>query len=364
MRLSSGQDLIEAQAESISSPTSQSLQMLAARSDIEQETVSTEEIRQRAAALKVESLLTTLAEERRKQQCRTRRYQVIGLSIVAVVLLCTGAVWIKTGKFPSDILSSFSSMAGLIGLTAAATRGQKQATRELAQFNDVRAVGPLAEALTFEDKQVRQVAKEALTRLLPRLQAGDAPLLNSEQRHILHRCLYRRKFRFDQNLALAILNALRQVGDERDLPVVQRLAQGTGKYDHSRKIQMEAQDCLPFLQKRAEEQAARQSLLRAAVQPIARAEELVRPVMESMPEESWNLLRACLPDGTTPSDSETETIQAILRHLETTADPRALPYVEQLAASPTLSEDLRPAVERCVARLQAATGQDFKSAGG
>jgi hypothetical protein len=147
-----------------------------------------------------------------------------------------------------------------IGTTTAVSPGQKQVTKELAQYDGVRAVGPLAEALTWKDKSIRIIAEAALIRLLPRIQASDADCLNEKQRKCLHQALYCK----NEPLVLAILTALEQVGDEKAMPYVEKLAAGRTRSSWEKRIQAAAEVCLPYLKQRVEEARSRQTLLRAA----------------------------------------------------------------------------------------------------
>ena len=97
-----------------------------------------------------------------------------------------------------------------------------EAVKQIAVLDDIRAVGPLADALELDAKSIRTVARKALTRLLPRLQASDAHLLNADQRASLHRALKSK----DEEFVIAALKAYEQVGDEKALPYVERLAEG------------------------------------------------------------------------------------------------------------------------------------------
>jgi len=323
-----------------------------------------------------EELLSGLAEERRKRDRCTRRLKQFALALFSLMVFIMVAVGIRTGKFPWDMLNSFSSMAGIIGITAGATRRQKQVTRSLAQYEDIRSIGPLAEALEFGDREIHTIAVDALIRLLPKLQASDAALLDDAQRSSLRRMLSRglrdvriafiwsvrkdgrhhapnhRHFKFSPELAVVILKALEQVGDERDLTVVQRIAEGAGRAGRFGPVRNAAAACLPYLQQRVDEQRARQTLLRAAGASPTPADLLLRPA-RGVSGDDLQLLRACLQDGRPVNDADTELLLAILSNLQTVGDARALPYVEQIAANETLSATLRDTAQCCLRTLRA-----------
>jgi hypothetical protein len=105
------------------------------------------------------------------------------------------------------------------------TRIQREAAQALAGIEDLRAVGPLAEALEYRSPgsqpTIYPVITGALRRLLPRMQASDAHLLTEPQRS----CLYRALLKGDAELVLAIVKALEQIGDGKALPYVEKLAE-------------------------------------------------------------------------------------------------------------------------------------------
>ncbi|HZT42096.1 MAG TPA: hypothetical protein VFA07_07895 [Chthonomonadaceae bacterium] len=135
------------------------------------------------------------------------------------------------------------------------------------------------------------LVKLALIRLLPRLQASDAHLLNVEQRKSLCRALNDKS----SKLVLAILKAFEQVGDAEALPYVQKLAEGKGRARTEKRIQEAAQACLPFLSRLAEQTQARQTLLRAAGTSQAAEGALLRPASGAPTTDSSQLLRTEWP---------------------------------------------------------------------
>ena len=171
-------------------------------------------------------------------------------------------------------------------------RTDKRNIENLAQFDDVRVVGPLAEALVYKDRNLRKVVQDALTQLLPKLKASDAPLLSKEQRGYLHRALSRK----DTELSFAILMALEQVGDANAIPFVQKLADGEGRARKNPKLQDAAERCLGFLEERLQYQEANETLLRASGSQSTAPEVLLRPVLPAPSDaQPQYLLRASNP---------------------------------------------------------------------
>jgi HEAT repeat protein len=133
------------------------------------------------------------------------------------------------------------------------------------RYEDVRAVGLLAEALSFGDKAVRAVAEQALIRLLPRLQPEDAELLNKKQRE----CLYRAMRNGNPELVIAILKALTRVGDEEALRHVEDLCMNA----RDPRVRWAAMECLPGLKERVIREGMAQRLLRPADPPCVPPQE-------------------------------------------------------------------------------------------
>lgn len=171
-------------------------------------------------------------------------------------------------------------------------------------------VGPLAEVLAIDDLAVRRMAKANLIRLLPRLRASDAALLNAYQRKHLNRFVGAHLFEIghrdirelwskqarqrDTEFQLAILKAYEQVGDADCLPAVQSLAHPTVHYKLvPPEVVDAAQQCLLFLEPMLAQDRASKQLLRASSASDVLPDTLLRPAMHNTnPEESASLLRA------------------------------------------------------------------------
>jgi len=193
----------------------------------------------------------------------------------------------------------------LAGSIVSPRKRLRSMAQTLADRNDIGAVGPLIDTLKLEDRKIHPIAKEGLIRLLPRLQASDADLLNPEQRMLLCRKLswpvqgidgnlrklspdaYRREVAF----RVAVLQAFAQVGDSTALAVVERLAQKEAKTAELRQIQEAAQACLPSLTLRCEQIRSHKTLLRAADAADTGAETLLRAAQGTRETPPHQLLR-------------------------------------------------------------------------
>ena len=213
----------------------------------------------------------------------------LGASSVTVVSLLVGilandSAWVAAGQIVGWIT------AGVTSLAVIRIRQQLQdpRLRQITALDDVRAVGFLLDLMESSqemweyDDPSRRAIKSALIRLLPRLQASDTSWLTEPQRAALARALYyctHRKYpwHYDPDLAVALLGALEQVGTSDALDYVQELATMYASNPHRERIRDAAESCLPFLQTRARERQAMETLLRASQQSTDPS-QLLRPL--------------------------------------------------------------------------------------
>jgi hypothetical protein len=192
-------------------------------------------------------------------------------------------------SFPWQGWQIFTVVAGL----SAASGLQKTAAAELAKFEDKEVIGPLAEALEFGDKKVAEVARQALTKSLARLVPADSQLLNDDQRKCLHRAL---KAEYQWEFRAAILRALEQVGDSRDIAAVKSIANMEAATFNEKDLKRTAEACLPLVSERAEKEIASKTLLRAASNDAQSGESLLRPASDSADHDESVLLRPITGD--------------------------------------------------------------------
>jgi hypothetical protein len=242
----------------------------------------------------VEVILRVLEDEPRRR--RRRRAITITLSLSAGLLVFLGfllglhnltygmvlGVWIGFGLF--YLLWSSDRFKNI---TAGETAGV------LAQFDDLRAIGPLLEALNCPEPDVRVLSELALARLLPRLTAADASLLNEEQYLCLFRALHSRY----TDLVVGVISAFRVIGDERALLTVRQLAERSPRTPRQQFIHDAAQKCLPALQERLERERVGNVLLRPASQPT---EMLPRPAVYDPEHAPERLVRPYPPADERP----------------------------------------------------------------
>lgn len=237
-----------------------------------------------------EALLQVLERENRKKSRRFAQF----LTLFSIAGLIVSVAFDEF--FHIKIGGMFGGLwMGLAGLAAyyAPTSLQKAAAAKVADSDDIRAVGPLVEALDKQDGATKKAAAKALTRLLPRLKYSD-DLLDRRQLGYL-----REGFRKGhRDFKLAVLRALPQIGDERFLSRVAALANGKGAARRDVELRDAAVMCHEALKERIEEdKTTRLALLHPVESPDSNA--LLRPASGTNSDLD-RLLRAVQPAETNP----------------------------------------------------------------
>lgn len=170
----------------------------------------------------------------------------------------------------------------------------KEAGYWVSKSDDIRAVGPLADMLSWPDPRYWETAARGLARLLPKLKASDSALLNESQRQAIYEKMTLRNARSHRLFLEAALAALEQVGDASSVPAVSRLASSRPRNDAEKKIVSRAAECLEALQARLERGDVPNRLLRPAASNIGN-ETLLRCVAAASEPDTDRLLRLSEP---------------------------------------------------------------------
>ena len=240
------------------------------------------------------ALLQIVQQERDKRRVKRRRLVWIAGIYAAVLILWVAIALLFNGHLLM-FMSTFSGLSSIFGATMVFSQTHRSAVRALSDFDDIRVTGAAVEALQMKDKEVYGLASRALCRLLPRLRASDEGILDAEQRAILNKVLPRAA-RHQPDLALAILAALGQVGDETSVPAVTALAAAPPRLRILPAVVAAARDCLPLLEQRATAQETSRQLLRPS-QGSGREDSLLRAAAAAESDRSALLL----PSAETPT---------------------------------------------------------------
>lgn len=247
-----------------------------------------------AAIANVDSQLEQLREERRKHSSPGMRLGFLFASWVFIVPYTAAMAWscFKYGPWQLGYIWAFLCLLATQLHRFSLSSRQTEAARALSHTDDIRAVGPLSEALDWPDASIKFTAATGLTRLLPGLNASDGNLLNAKQRASLYSMLRMRNVHSHYSLLEAILKALQQVGDEAAIPVVERLEKAHAYTSNQKRIKQLAHDTLPLLTASARIQGASAMLLRASSQNDAPSDLLLRGAMANNEDAPQQLLRA------------------------------------------------------------------------
>lgn len=144
---------------------------------------------------------------------------------------------------------------------------------------------------SYNDK-VRVESRKALIELLPKVTGQDISYIDATVRAHMHQALLNQP----PSLVLPLLKALEIIGDGRDIEPVQRLARyRMGMAAKSVGVRKAANELLPILRERAEEERVSGKLLRPSDRP--EEEGLLRPASTGAEGEAETLLRAVETPG-------------------------------------------------------------------
>jgi hypothetical protein len=254
----------------------------------------------------VAKLLAALERDTKKRQKWSNRISIISGSLFLILLIISFCQQYFNNKNWFGLVQ-LGNLFNFCGCAIAKFFLNRKVALELTKVDDLRCVGALVDVWNSPGRidypvHICEQARTALTRLLPRLEAGDAPLLKETQRAVLRSILTSTANAnsvkdADVDFTLAILKAFENVGDWKSAPYVKRL---TGSVTPKR-IRDAASECLPYLQALAEKHKPGETLLRASSANEAAnvsPETLLRPAAPQQDVAPDTLLR---PSGETPS---------------------------------------------------------------
>ncbi len=278
----------------------QQLQEVEQTSDLEplRRRLASRSPKERAAAeaaldqLAVSDLVRLMAIEQKNRSNRKKWIMYGVLTYIAFMVIL--AVTLHNHHF----LTMFNGFFGLIAVAAAFSQPYKTAALKLAKYDDVAGVAPLIDALEISDMKIQSAVREGLTPSLKRLRASDSHLIGPSQRRVLRAQLSSQPGRKTREkmapFIVSILKALEQVGDESFLGVVQEISSGRG-FGVAPEVREAAEDCLPALMQRIENERLSHGLLRAScANLVGDPNALLRPAESSDLTQPEELLRASM----------------------------------------------------------------------
>lgn len=186
---------------------------------------------------------------------------------------------------PADVMVLFQAALWLPAAFTFSINQRGRVVKNAANAADVTMIGGFIACLR-DDAEIRAIAEQTLQRLLPQVQASDKQYVSDVEMAILLKQLDGKNF----SLVIAILKALEQIGDARAIPKVERIVDAPFSPQYPTRVVEAAQECLPFLQQRAEQSRQASTLLRAS-EVISTPETLLRPAKEGASVQTEQLLR-------------------------------------------------------------------------
>ena len=234
----------------------------------------------------------------------------IGAVWGAITLFLLSRFLLLSGEHSPDLLDGFLLLlmtGGFISRINSLNR-ERTAAYFLIFSQSKHAIRPLIRILHWHDAKLRAGAAEALTRLLPTIQANDSEILTPNDRIALGAKLHPRNVRKNPEFVLAILAAFERVGFGSSIPHVKPLTLRQPKTPTETRIYEAANRCLRALEWRAAHQDAHWTLLRPSGSAADSPDILLRPASAAGTADPATLLRpAESPEPKIPQNPTKET---------------------------------------------------------
>jgi len=251
----------------------------------------------------IQELVVTISEEETR---RKRLVWFLAAFCLTLSFIIARIAESRTGTGDSDSLSwllpigaSFALFLPVVAALIASfpSRKLRNAMQALARLGTVRDINELIEVQrSLVGRETSLELRKALTRSLLQVRASDKEIISEsswkELRGILSAIFTGEAGLWKGNrldFYEAVIKAMEQVGDERVLKSVERIANIGGKSAARQRLRLAAQQCLPALRARVRETTAPETLLRAVVPDSSG--ELLRPVSGTAAANSELLLR-------------------------------------------------------------------------
>lgn len=235
-----------------------------------------------------ELLIAWPRQEGRKRMKRSVWVALVGSGAVLLALNSIAPIpWSRVGWPMLILFGALFFPFVWMGLSVVESGEQyirAQAAQTLGALGRVESIAALATAsLEGSAIEVRNWARWSLQRVLPRLTSYHYGRLPGQPCTSLCRLLWDA----DEPLALAVLHALRDIGDGSAVTTVEKIS----VHAPSLAVQAEARRILPLLRVRQAQENSSQALLRASTAPQDAAEVLLRPAGEGTGDNPDHLLR-------------------------------------------------------------------------
>jgi hypothetical protein len=247
----------------------------------------------------VEILLNLMERERAGRKRFRRNLLCVCLPVLPLLIFLLHTTGILHAGW--GMVVAFLALPYLLSLPL--TPLEQNITRLLAEHSDISTIGALLDALDVADAATEALIAETLSRLLPRMRASDSGRLTDHQRIGLMQTIHTPKAWIGSDYVITVLKALEQIGTEKELPLVERIANGETRFPN--RVYLVARECLPYLRERARQAQESSRLLRPASPPNDAAAMLLRPARGGSEAHPERLLRPVGDgEGGSPYDGE------------------------------------------------------------
>lgn len=249
-----------------------------------------------AAARQIEADLASLRLLVRIKK-RTEFSAALILAAIALRLLLTFLLPHQDDIMVGVALLYIVTIFGGMGALYYSKHQYRRGIEGLRHLSDVNCLSALLDLL-YSRQDVPHDLRPPLRTMLNQVQASDGFRLNAGHRRKLYAMLGPDKafwmIRNDNDLKLAILRALEQIGDNEAIPHVERLR----TQSQDAEVREAAANCLLFLRQRAEQKSVSGTLLRPSDAENAAPETLLRASISRPEDASDRLLRSTIaPDA-------------------------------------------------------------------
>ncbi|HLK58950.1 MAG TPA: hypothetical protein VKU00_20420 [Chthonomonadaceae bacterium] len=239
-----------------------------------------------------ELLLALLGAEARNRRLKRRIFWILLSSGLGTAALTAITLFMSGHPELMGLLGVFGGLGGLSAMTVPAQR-YYVIIAALSQLDDIRAAGPLAEALTATpDINTRTAVARTLTRLLPLLKSTDAEWFTASQRVALCKVLKSGNPEKELEFMQIVLQALDTLEDVNALSTLESLKRRPATTDKERRLLVALEQSMLHLEAVRARLDTTQTLLRASSAADTSPEQLLRAAHGTTTIPAQQLLRA------------------------------------------------------------------------
>lgn len=204
---------------------------------------------------------------------------LIGVGLAALLNTPFGLVWL-----------GFGLVSTVPALMMTSIQPKVPGIEELENLDDARLIGPLIEVLDVCSNKEKNLIRERLIHLLRLVRERDCATIDFNPLKSITDRIMLMEYWQDADLAIAFINAYCQIGDERTLEYLRKLAAMKDCSASEKRILDAVRQILPEYELRIARQREGKDLLRASGSP-GETSELLRPVSHTETADTQELLR-------------------------------------------------------------------------